>query len=364
MEEIAVSTLSVKSSAVQKKNLYLQLLDELRLDRSAKNGLTHVSLFSGGGGLDLGLVCAGFRDVYAIDIMNSYCETIAKNLGTPTETYDVRKITGGHILDIAGISDVDIVSGGSPCQAFSILGDRKSLKDPRGQLVYEFARIVEELKPRAFVFENVPGLLTVNKGDDWSSLLQYFQTRLNYFSSWAILDALWYGVPQFRQRVVLVGFKDKLSLTKFAFPPQEYSWNQSCLTNETKPAFPAKLALEQLDSLPNHRIRKHGPAVKRRYENITPGDRDKIDHTDRIDPDKPSGTVLVGSSAGGGRPHIHPYEPRIITVREAARLQSFPDWYVFMGTETSQYRQVGNAVPPLLARALGKSIAKALKKES
>ena len=98
--------------------------------------------------------------------------------------------------------------------------------------------------------------------------------------------------------------------------------------------------------------------MRSRYENIPPGARDKVDHTDRIDPEKPSGTVLVGSKA----PHIHPYLHRHITVREAARLQSFPDWYKFLGTSTAQYRQVGNAVPPLLALAVGKSIQAALQK--
>jgi len=124
---------------------------------------------------------------------------------------------------------------------------------------------------------------------------------------------------------------------------------------------PAKFALEYVDSLPNHDIRIHGERVRNRYEKIPPGGRDKIDHTDRIYPEKPSRTVLVGSKAGGGRPHIHPYFPRHITVREAARLQSFPDWYKFLGTSTAQYRQVGNAVPPLLALAVGKSIEAALK---
>ena len=124
---------------------------------------------------------------------------------------------------------------------------------------------------------------------------------------------------------------------------------------------PAKLALEQVENLHNHDIRIHGERVRSRYEKIPPGSRDKVDHTDRIDPEKPSGTVLVGSKAGGGRPHIHPYVPRHITVREAARLQSFPDWYKFLGTSTAQYRQVGNAVPPLLAFAVGKSIQDTLK---
>ena len=123
---------------------------------------------------------------------------------------------------------------------------------------------------------------------------------------------------------------------------------------------PSAWALQSVEGLPNHDIRKHGDRVRRRYSRIPPGQRDRTDHTDRIDPDRPSGTVLVGSAAGGGRPHIHPYEDRVITVREGARLQSFPDWYVFHGGSTSQYRQIGNAVPPLLAYEVGKAVAHAL----
>jgi len=341
-------------------NRYLELLSELKQERLGYRGLAHVSLFSGGGGMDLGLASAGFKGIYSEDVVESYCETIRTNLKTHTESLDIRAISRRHIFEVTGEREVTLVSGGPPCQAFSILGDRKSLSDPRGQLVFEFARIVKELKPLAFVFENVPGLLSVNKGADWTALLSYLQTKLKYHLAWEILDSVSYGVPQFRQRVILVGFQDHMAKSAFAFPEPEYACDQSYITSKTMPAIPSKLALENVDGLANQRVREHGPAVRARYTRIRPGDRDRIDHTDRIDPERPAGTVLVGSSAGGGRPHIHPYEPRVITVREGARLQSFPDWYVFKGTETSQYRQVGNAVPPLMARAVGLSIIKAL----
>jgi len=121
--------------------------------------------------------------------------------------------------------------------------------------------------------------------------------------------------------------------------------------------------LEHLEDCKNHRLRIHGDRVRGRYEKVPQGGRDKVDHTDRIHPEKPSGTVLVGSRAGGGRPFIHPYEPRHITVREAARLQSFPDTFVFYGNKTQQYRQAGNAVPPLLGRYLAEQLLKYLKQK-
>jgi DNA (cytosine-5)-methyltransferase 1 len=126
---------------------------------------------------------------------------------------------------------------------------------------------------------------------------------------------------------------------------------------------PSAWALADVDGLINQNIRIHGDRVRARYRRIAPGDRDRVDHTDRIDGDRPSGTVLVGSGGGGGRPHIHPFEDRVITVREAARLQSFPDWYEFRGTSTAQYRQVGNAVPPLMAYEVGKAIYEALESD-
>jgi DNA (cytosine-5)-methyltransferase 1 len=211
-------------------------------------------------------------------------------------------------------------------------------------------------------------LLTLNRGKDWNDLIQYFRANTGYTLFISKLNAADFGAPQIRHRILIVGFRNKR--TEFVFPePTHYnpSINNELLplhnlSPDLLPWVPAKYALENLDGLPNHRIRPHGERVQNRYSKIPPGGRDRTDHTDRIHPDRPSGTVIVGSRAGGGRPHIHPYIPRHITVREAARLQSFPDWYVFQSTETWQYRAVGNAVPPLLAKAICSSISVALSK--
>lgn len=337
-------------------NSYLTTLNSLKLPRKKGSEPVAVSLFSGGGGLDLGLSLAGFDFKYSNDEVQYYCDTIAYNFPECiAEAKDVRELKGNIIKDLVNTEKISLIAGGPPCQAFSILGKRESFSDLRGQLVFDYIRLINELKPEAFVFENVPGLLTLNNGQDWEKLYYHFQVETGYDIYSEILNAADYGVPQIRKRFFVVGFREP---AKFNFPQPRYRnpLNLDLLNQNLPEWIPAKLALENVDGLHNHDIRVHGDRVRSRYEQIPPGGRDKVDHTDRIDPDKPSGTVLVGSKAGGGRPHIHPYLPRHITVREAARLQSFPDWYKLLGTSTAQYRQIGNAVPPMLALAVGKAI--------
>jgi DNA (cytosine-5)-methyltransferase 1 len=344
-------------------NHYIFNLNSLFIPKINKDNFTAVSLFSGGGGLDLGLSLADFNFKYANDEIQYYCDTISYNFpGCIAEAKDIIQVTGENIKELIQTDSIALLAGGPPCQSFSILGRRGSFSDSRGQLVFEYGRLVNELKPDAFIFENVPGILSLNKGKDWRELFYYFEVETGYDLHTDILNAADYGVPQIRKRVFLVGFRQP---TEFSFPTptyRDYSKEVNLFYQYLPQWIPSKLALENVDGLPNHDIRIHGDRVRSRYEKIPPGGRDKVDHTDRINPERPSGTVLVGSKAGGGRPHIHPYYPRHITVREAARLQSFPDWYKFLGTGTAQYRQVGNAVPPLLAFALGKSIKTALQK--
>lgn len=341
-------------------NLYLSALNSVCLPSVKSDAMTAVSFFSGGGGLDLGLSLAGFNFKYANDEVPYYCDTISHNFpDCIAEPKDISELKGEDIKKLIKVNAITLVAGGPPCQSFSILGRRGSFYDLRGQLVFQYARLIKELKPDAFIFENVPGLLSLNKGKDWKELFYYFEVETSYEMYSEILNSADYGVPQIRKRIFIVGFRQP---TEFDFPaPTHRAPCDLNLFNSFLPEWiPSKLALENVDGLPNHDIRIHGDRVRSRYEKIPPGGRDKVDHTDRIDPERPSGTVLVGSKAGGGRPHIHPYFPRHITVREAARLQSFPDWYRFLGTSTAQYRQVGNAVPPMLAFAIGKSIKEAL----
>lgn len=354
--------LEMTTSSKQRRlsNEYLNRLNALKPPRRFKFNL--VSFFCGGGGLDLGLYLSGFKPLFANDIEHHLCETISQNIkGCVDHVKDITELSGKIIRKLSKVDSIDLVAGGPPCQAFSILGQRNSFQDPRGQLVYEYIRIIRELKPKAFVFENVPGIQTLNGGNDWAELLSFFKKELKYKLFSEVLNSADYGIPQIRKRIFIIGFQDKS--INFEFPALTHynPTSKSLSTNKLLNWLPSKLALEHLEDCKNHRLRIHGDRVRGRYEKVPQGGRDKVDHTDRIHPEKPSGTVLVGSRAGGGRPFIHPYEPRHITVREAARLQSFPDWYVFHSPETWQYRAVGNAVPPILAMVIGKSILKALK---
>lgn len=328
-------------------NKYLKALNGFRLDNT-KQTLTAVSVFSGGGGLDLGLSLSGFTVRFSTDKEEGCCRTLERNFPLSyVKTSCIKKVSGAEIKDLTGICDFDLLAGGPPCQAFSILGKRKSYNDDRGRSVFEYIRLIKEIKPRAFLFENVYGLLTVNEGKDWKYLLELFKDT-GYRLYWQVLNAADYGVPQMRRRLFVAGFRRQAN---FIFPLPKL---------EPCSFIPSYLALEDIEGTKNNEVRRHGERVRSRYAKLLPGERDKLSWTDRIDPSKPSGTVLVGSGRGGCKPFVHPYEPRVLTPREAARLQSFPDWYVFEGSMTQQYRQIGNAVPPILGQAISGAIAQAL----
>ena len=341
-----------------KSNAYLDELDKL-YPTFHDESLAYVSLFCGGGGLDLGFASAGYKPLFSTDIVDAYCATISRNLpGHTVRAADMVDLTGKALRKAVNRTP-DVVIGGPPCQSFSILGDRKSLKDPRGQLALEFVRFISEVKPKAFLFENVPGILNTNGGRDWRNLLTTMEDLTGFKIEYRVLNSVWFGVPQYRERVFIVGTKK--NVRPIHWPEQKYSLSIGSQDHGLPDPRPSKLAFDLIEGTENHIRRIHCERVRVRYSKIAPGGRDRVDHTDRIHPDRPSGTVLVGSGAGGGRPFIHPVEHRHITVREAARLQSFPDWWLFEGGPTAAYRQVGNAVPPMMARAVATALASSLR---
>ena len=297
---------------------------------------------------------AGFRTAYASDLEKQHCETLQNNFPNAViEAADINDSTGDHIRQITGINRL--------ISWLVVLHARRSvsLASARRVQTLEGCSFISmfacnELQPRAFVFENVPGLLTVNGGQTGKNSFNISEENTKYHFHYKVMNSADYGCPQIRKRVIIVGFKEDIP---FEFPkPTHFEKPKDGQAGWVKSRF----AFEDLEGVPNHVIRAHCDRVRNRYDKVKPGERDHTDHTDRVHPDRPSGTVLVGSRGGGGRPFIHPFDPRHITVREAARLQTFPDWYEFANTTTWQYRAVGNAVPVLMAKAIGKAIKKAL----
>lgn len=332
---------------------------------------TLVSLFSGGGGLDLGLEAAGFETVFATDIDPFSCTTlhagqkyaIENNLpflrSAEIKKIDVAELSSAAILSTIRLrrGEVDVLAGGPPCQAFSVFGKRKGVKDPRGLLAFEYLRLLREIRPKAFVFENVFGLLTINGGQIFKDLCQKLEhpcRGVHYTLSVFRLNSADYGVPQFRDRVFVIGSREGRRIAEI---PRICSATPSGDLLRHRTVADALRGLPRIgNGLPNHVGRQHSKRIIDRYSRLKFGERDSRTRINKLDPVRPSFTIIVGSDKGGGKGHVHPYEPREVSPRESARMQSFPDWWAFSGTSRHPIRQVGNAVPPLLGALIGREI--------
>jgi DNA (cytosine-5)-methyltransferase 1 len=339
----------------------------------SKIHLNTVGIFCGAGGLDLGLEAAGFDSIYLTDIDSFSIQTLngakefcrSKNIPFLRRAFfkqtDISQLKGAEILSTAGLrkGEIDLLAGGPPCQAFSVFGKRRGRLDPRGTLVYEYARLLTELRPKAFLFENVAGLLTVEGGAVFQELLELLSRPskgLKYTLSVLDLQAADFGVPQFRRRIFIAG-----SLEGKTIPSLEGICSDKPALGKLRYRTVAD-AFKQLPqighgSLSNHTGRKHSQRIIDRYRSLEFGERDHCTRINKLDPSRPSFTIIVGSDKGGGKGHVHPLEPREVTPRESARIQTFPDWMQFSGSVRHPIRQIGNAVPPLLAAMLGREIA-------
>lgn len=330
-----------------------------------------LGLFSGGGGLDLGFSVAGFNPILSSDIDSYSCKTIALNQCKqkylskhPVICEDIKDISYNTIKKQIGIKDVDFIIGGPPCQAFSVSGKRKGLDDYRGNLVYEYARIIKEIEPEGFLFENVAGLKTIHDGTLYSELFETLSINGKYAISAHDYEVADFGIPQFRRRVFFIGTKSNKSIPQMEAthtPPNSvfnahkpFNTVSSILINLPTPITDWK----GVPFLNGHVGRKHSQRIIERYRSLSFGERDHKTRINKLNPEKPSFTIVVGSDAGGGKGHVHPFEPREVTPRESARIQTFPDWWEFYGTGRHIIRQVGNAVPPLFAAILAEHIAK------
>ena len=323
-----------------------------------------VSFFSGAGGLDIGFESAGFKHLAAIEINSIFCETLKANrpswnvIGPPDFSGDVRnkdEIFTLLSLKIGILKPFEgIFIGGHPCQPFSIAANQRFSKGGEnfkrigfshteyGNLLFDFVWYIQEFRPKVFLIENVTGLLDIDNGVQLAEALKNLTVCGYSITEPTILNAANYKVPQSRQRLFIIGC---LTPNKFQFPEPSLE-NVPCYKAFEKP----------VDGLNNHVTRQHKAESILRYMELDYGERDKLGRVDRLDPNLPSKTVIGGGTKGGGRSHLHPFIPRTLSVRESARLQTFPDDFVFCGPAARQFTQVGNAVPPLLALVLAREI--------
>ncbi len=330
-----------------------------------------LSLFAGGGGLDLGFSAAGFNIVFSNDIDHHSCQTLRLNQNRK-DYYSTHEVKELSVTDLSTSDvlrqiektkeEIDFVIGGPPCQAFSVFGKRKGLEDPRGNLVYEYARIINELKPTGFLFENVSGLKTIHEGQFYTSLLDTLSFNGEYTVSAYEYDVADYGVPQFRSRVIIIGSRNGIAVPRM----KSTHTAPNSLFNAHRPYKTVKQVLYNMpepgieSGLYNHIGREHSQRIIDRYRSLEFGERDSMTRINRLHPARPSYTIIVGSDKGGGKGHVHPLQPREVTPRESARLQTFPDWWEFYGTGRHVIRQVGNAVPPLFGALLANHVKREL----
>jgi DNA (cytosine-5)-methyltransferase 1 len=331
-----------------------------------RNEIQTVSFFSGCGGLDIGFHFAGFSNLLAIEKNALFCRSLRENkytgrvIGPPDYAGDVKEREA--IVDLLrseiGLSRhgfSGVFHGGPPCQSFSIAANQRFSKNGSkfkrigfsnsdyGTLLFDYVFYIKTLLPEVFIIENVAGLLTVDDGDQLSDALAQLRSVGYVVTDPVIINAADYQIPQNRMRVFIVGHRRKKS--PFVFP------EPNCLKVPCGKVFEMAIS-----GVPNHITRKHKAESIIRYMDLGYGERDHLGRVDRLDPRLPSKTVIAGGSKGGGRSHLHPFIPRTLSVRESARLQTFPDSYVFTGTAARQFTQVGNAVPPLLAFHLATKI--------
>ena len=332
------------------------------------NGFTTIELFAGAGGLALGVEKAGFDTIGLIEFDKDAAETLRVNRPNWRVIHDdIANISCLDLEEYFGIKagELDLLSGGAPCQAFSYAGKRLGLEDARGTLFYHYATFLQKLQPKMFLFENVRGLLTHDKGRTYETITNIFE-QAGYSIQMKVLNAWDYGNPQKRERLITIGIRnDLVDKIKYLFPePHDYKpvLRDVLLDCPPGPGVPYGEKKRKIFELvpPGGYWRDIDPEIAKEYMKSCwdmEGGRTGI--LRRMSLDEPSLTVLTSPSQKQTE-RCHPLEARPFTVRENARCQSFPDDWEFCGNVSSQYKQVGNAVPVNLAYEIAKEIHKAL----
>ena len=318
---------------------------EINSQSLPSSNYTFVDLFCGAGGISQGLVQAGFQPLASVEINAIASATHLKNFPQCHHFCgDIENFSSQNWLQEIGSPEVHLVVGGPPCQGFSVAGKRDP-KDPRNRLFYEFVRVVSEIRPWYVVMENVPGILTIQNGDVKEAIIEAFESIGYPNVSIAILESAAYGVPQIRPRVIFIAnrFGMQNPYPKPQLLPEHYNPIESAISD-----LPAYTPIPEI----NHQWTKHSPEYMERIAKVPPGGslyEKYVDAFKRQYPGKPSMTVKENH----GGTHIHPYLNRVISAREMARLQTFPDTFIFEGSMKKAMWQIGNAVPPRLAECIG-----------
>ncbi|WP_164902159.1 DNA cytosine methyltransferase [Rhizobium leguminosarum] len=380
-------------------------------DGSGGSGPVVIDLFCGAGGLSEGLRQAGFQPRVGVDFDKHAAATYRHNHpGVPVIEGDVESVTGEELFRLAGTRDIDLIAGGPSCQGFSTHGKRIQ-DDPRNFLFKHFVRLVDEVRPRMFLMENVRGMLTYAKGEFRRQIEAAFN-EIGYRADFTQVLAADFGVPQMRHRILFIGTRvDNIELSfpapthgegeglkpyvtlaeaisdlplmgkDYTLAKREYACApQGLYQVYARSGAPTEVTMhvgrplsKQASSLAAHIGQGQGlrsapaevlPERFKKMRTIANGQlrRDCTTLYYRLDPNKPSYTITCNYKNVASGPFLHPFEDRAISHREAARCQSFPDHYQFLGS--SFPRQIGNAVPPLLAKAIGLHLMKLLAAET
>lgn len=339
---------------------------------------TAIDLFSGAGGLSLGLSWAGFKVAAALENDEQAAKTYLENIGPHLISKSICDVTVEEVASFAGLrrGECTLLAGGPPCQGFS-LQRRGSRQDERNALILEFIRFVEGMQPRFFLIENVAGLMSKH-GRPYFRAVMERATALGYFCRMEKLNAVHYGVPQIRVRSFLVGeLLDADQIPRFRLPVPELDETRRRTVRDAignlpsppsdgspHPEIPNHYRESRLSAINIERIRHVPPGGGREHlpphlqlpcHQNNPTHR-HLDVYGRLAWDKPSGTITARFDSFTRGRFGHPEEDRSLTIREGARLQTFPDHFVFFGSREETARQIGNAVPPRLAKALGEAV--------
>ncbi len=318
---------------------------------TSKTDINFIDLFSGAGGLSEGFRQAGFNSILSVEIDKDASNTIRRNF--PESHHfegKIEDLTDNEILKIVGNKKIHIVCGGPPCQGFSVAGLRNP-HDPRNQLFKEFVRVVKAVKPEYVVLENVPGILTMQNGQVYQEILRQFALAGYENMSVRILEAATFGAPQLRTRAVFIGNRVG---KKNPYPKEQYN-------KQTYKSIDS--AIDDLKDHPrdpsiNHEWTDHSKKFEERISKVPPGGSLYETFRDAYKRQYKGLPSMTAKENHGGT-HIHYEKNRVLSARELARLQTFPDDFFFEGTMKRAYWQIGNAVPCVLA----KNIALALRGE-